>query len=68
MIPVGSIVWAVVVILVLGLVFWLLHFAIDYVGVPEPFHKVARVVLVVAAVLCLISLLLSLIGYPVVRW
>jgi uncharacterized membrane protein len=67
MLSLYSVVQAVVLVLCLGLVFWLCHWLIDYCGVPEPFHKVAKVVLAVAAVLCLIGVLLSLAGYPVFR-
>lgn len=55
-------------IVVIGVVFWLLHWLIGYVAVPEPFNKVARIILAVAAVLILISVLLSMIGHPIVAW
>jgi hypothetical protein len=68
MVSLSGIVWLVVYLVVAGLVFWLLHFLIDYVAPPEPFRKVAKVALVVLAVLVLIGLLLSLVGYgPVFR-
>lgn len=51
-------------IVIAGLIFWLLWWLVGYVGLPEPFNKVARVVLAVAAVLFLISLLLGLAGHP----
>jgi hypothetical protein len=49
-------------LIVAGLIFWLLSWLIDYVGVPDPFQKVARVVLAVAAVFVVIYALLSLVG------
>jgi predicted tellurium resistance membrane protein TerC len=58
----------VVYIVVAGLIFWLLWWLIAYVGLPEPFNKVARVVVAVVAVLFLISVLLGLAGKPVIKW
>ncbi len=68
MISIQALVHFVVVLIVLGLIFGLLHWLIGYCGVPEPFHKVAKVVLAVFAVLLIIGALLHLIGYPVVRF
>lgn len=53
---VGLVVW----FLVIGGIFWLLWWLIGYAGIPEPFNKVARIVVAVVAVLLLINLLLSL--------
>lgn len=62
MISLSAAVWLVVYLIVGGLIFWLLHFLIDYLAPPEPWHKVAKVVLMVLAVLVLIGLLLSLVS------
>ena len=51
-----------VYILIAGLVFWLLFWALDYIGIPEPFNKIARVILVILAVLVAIGILLSIAG------
>jgi len=51
-----------VYIIVIGLVFWLLWWLIGYVGLPEPFNKVARVILAVVAVIICIYFLLGLAG------
>lgn len=58
----------VIQIVVVAIVFWLLLWLISYVGVPEPFNKVLRVVLAVVAVLYLINLLLGLTGNAFLRW
>jgi hypothetical protein len=68
MISIETVVQTVVYLIVIGCVFWLLHFLINYIGLPEPFAKFARVFLVVCAVLILISLLLGLAGHPIVKW
>ena len=56
-------VWIIVVGAIFGLLWWL----IDYVGLPAPFNKVAKVALAVVAVLLLINVLLGFIGAPLVR-
>ena len=51
MITAQSLIHAIIMIVCFGLIFWLLWWLVEYVGLPEPFHKVAKVVLAVAAVL-----------------
>ena len=62
MISIASAVQLIFYLIIAGVIFWLLSFAIDYVGVPEPFRKVARVVLVLLAVFVVIGILLNLVG------
>ena len=48
-----------------GLIFWLLWWGLGAVGIPEPFHKVAVVILVVAAIIVIIGLLTgSIASFP----
>lgn len=54
----------VVHLIVVGLILWLLWWLIGYAGLPEPFSKIAHVVLAVIAVVILINLLLGLVGTP----
>lgn len=63
-----SLLWLVVTIIVIGLIFWLLDWALKSFALPEPFAKIARVVLVLAAVLFLIKALLTVVGHPLIRW
>ena len=63
-----AVVSAVIWIIVAGLIFWLLTWLIAYVGLPEPFAKVAKVVIAVAAVIILINALLSIAGSPFIAW
>ena len=60
---INLLVWIIVIGCIFGLLWWL----IGYVGLPEPFNKVARVVLAVIAVLILINVLLGLVGTPMFR-
>lgn len=59
---IASLVTLVVYLLVVGLIVWLLLWLIDYVPVPEPFNRVAKIIIMVAAVLIVIFVLLGLIG------
>lgn len=61
---IGALIW----LLIMGVIFWLLHWLITYVGLPEPFAKVAYVILAIAAVVIVINVLLSIAGKPFIRW
>ncbi|PYS91099.1 MAG: hypothetical protein DMF62_03070 [Acidobacteria bacterium] len=56
---------SLIYLICIGIVFWLLWWLIQYVGLPEPFAKVAKVILAVAAVLILINILLGFAGHPI---
>lgn len=66
MISLSGLVSVVVAILVLGLVIGLLIWLVDYIGAqfPQvaPFSKVAKIIIVVVAVLILIGIILNLSG------
>lgn len=69
MIDMSSLVSIVIYLLIVGGVCWLLWWLVGYIGLPEPFNKIARVIIAVVAVLFCINLLLSLGGgTPLVRW
>ncbi len=55
-------------LIVIGLIAWLLWWLVAYIGLPEPFNKVARVLIAVVAVLILINFLLGLAGSPIVSF
>ncbi len=63
---IDALVSIVIYILVGGAICWLLWWLIGFIGVPEPFAKIARGVVAVVAVFFLISLLLSFIGHPLI--
>lgn len=64
----GAIVGALLWLIIMGVVFWLLWWLIQYVGLPEPFAKVANIILAIAAVVLIINVLMSLGGKPFIRW
>jgi uncharacterized membrane protein YtjA (UPF0391 family) len=51
-----------------GLIFYLIWWFLGYIGLPEPFAKVAKVIVGLAALIFLINLLMSLAGTPLFRW
>ena len=53
-----------VMIVVVGLICWLLWWFVGYIALPEPFNKVARILIALVAVIFLINLLLGLAGQP----
>jgi len=55
-------------LIVAGVIFWLITWAISYVGVPEPFNKIIRVVLALIVLIILINALLSIAGHPWIVW
>lgn len=68
MVSLSAVVMIFVYLLVAGLIFGLLWWLVDYIAPPEPFAKVARVVLAILAVLVIIGILLSLVqGQAVFR-
>lgn len=64
-VSVDSLMSTLIYLVVIALIFWLIWWFIGYVGVPEPFNKVIRVIVGILALIVLMSFLLSLIGYPV---
>lgn len=61
---VNALIWLVIV----GIICWLIWWFISYIGLPEPFNKVARVLVALIAVVFLINALLTLVGKPFIRW
>lgn len=59
---------AVIWIVVAGLICWLLWWLIGFIGLPEPFNKIARVIVAVIAVVICINALMGLVGEPFIRF
>lgn len=55
---------AVIWLVAIGLICWLLWWFIDYAKVPEPFNKVARILIALIAVVFLIRFVISIAGSP----
>ena len=59
------VVW-VIYLVIIGLVFWAVLWFINYVGIPEPFNKVAKVIVGLVALLVVVNLLMSIAGHPLI--
>lgn len=59
---------AIIWIVVGGLIYWILDWAIKKIGLPEPFSKIAQVLLVLVVVVILVNALFLIAGKPFIRW
>jgi len=64
MISLSAAVSVILYLIVAGVIFGLLWWLIGACAIPEPFNKLARVVLAIAAVVVCIAILLQLVGGP----
>jgi cytochrome c biogenesis protein CcdA len=58
----NTLVYFVIYLIVAGCIIGLLLWLIDVIPIPEPFHRIARIAIIVIGVLIVIMLLLSLVG------
>ncbi len=59
---ISELVNVIIYLFIIGGVCWLLWWLVGYIGLPEPFNKIARAIIAIVAVLLLINLLLGLGG------
>lgn len=64
----SSLLSILVTIVIVGLILWLIWWLISYIGLPQPFDKVARVLVALVAVIMIINLLLGFVGTPLFRF
>jgi hypothetical protein len=57
-----TLVYLVIYLIVIGLICWVLLYAVDNLPLPAPFGQIARVIIIVIGCLIVILLLLQLIG------
>lgn len=60
----GELLNALCWVVAVGLIAWLLWWGLGQIGVPEPFNKVARVIIVLFVVICLIRVVIRVFGMP----
>lgn len=58
----------VIYLIIAGVIFWLLTWALSQLPIPEPFKTVIRVVLILAIVVILLNFLFWLMGAPFIVW
>lgn len=64
----SALVTAFIWIIIAALICWALWWFIGYVGLPEPFNKILRVLVALFALLVVINVLLALAGHPFISW
>lgn len=61
---IGVLLHLLIVVIILGLVFWLIWWALSYLPLPAPFAQIARFIVVLLFAIILIYLLLPLANMP----
>lgn len=65
----GSALFQLLLVLIVGgLILYVIWWGLGKIGLPEPFGKIATVVVVLVTVIFLVNILLSLIGHPLITW
>ncbi len=65
----GSMLFSLLIqIIIAGLILYVCWWGLGKISLPEPFNKIAVVVLVVITVIFLINLLMGLGGHPLIAW
>lgn len=59
----GGLINALLYLIIIGLILWVIWWLIGYIGIPEPFNKVIRVLFAVIAAVIVINILLGLVGH-----
>lgn len=55
-------------VVIVGVIVWVLFWGLGKIGLPEPFNKIATVLIVILACVFVINALLSLMGSGFIRW
>lgn len=63
-----SLLSAVLWLVIWGIVFWIAYWALGKIALPEPFAKIASVLLILGAAFMCINVLLGLTGNPIIKW
>jgi len=63
-----ALVSALIWIVIAAVIFFLANWFIGYVGIGEPFLKVAKVIIALIVFVLLVNALLMLAGRPFIRW
>ncbi len=63
-----SLISIIIYLVVWGLVLYVLWWGLGKIGLPEPFAKIATVLLVVLTVVILLNLLFGFAGPPLIHW
>lgn len=64
----GSVMEAIIWLVVAGLIYFILDWGIKKIGLPEPFNKIATVLLVLLVIVVAINALFLMAGKPFIHW
>lgn len=54
---------SLIYLLIIGFALWVIIWAIDYMGAPQPFNKILKAIVVLVGVIFLINFLMGLTGH-----
>lgn len=60
---VGGLLNALIYLVIVGLILWVVWWAIGAIGIPDPIGKVIRVLFILIAAIIVINILLGLVGH-----
>lgn len=64
----NALVTALIWIVIAAVLFFLLNWFIGYVGIGEPFLKVAKVIIALVVLVLIVNALLTIVGKPFISW
>ena len=67
MISTAALIPILVTLVIVAVIFWLVLWFLSWVGIPEPFAKVIKVIVGLVALIYLVNVLLSIGGHPLFR-
>ncbi len=68
MIAGSTLISLLITLVVAGLIFWLVMWFVGFVGLPQPFLMIVKVVMGLVVLIFLLNLLMGLGGHPLVAW
>lgn len=60
--------YALIWLVIGGIIFYVLNWGLAKMGLPEPFNKIINVLLILVVVIVLINALLTLVGHGFIRF
>jgi hypothetical protein len=67
MVTSSALVTLLITLVILGLVVWVVFWGLGQIGVPEPFNKIIRAIIIIVVVVYLVSVLMGFAGHPLLR-
>jgi hypothetical protein len=64
----GAVVECLIWLVIAALIYFVVDWGLKKIGLPEPFNKIAQVILILLVVVALVNGLLLLAGHPFIKW